>query len=207
MQTLAAASPFQRSLERGLSTTVMARGRAEQGLCPVPAPSLSARALSRTRGPGELLLGRARRRCLQGPARLSLTLEIASSPAWGERAPHPSPPGAWLGLLPVADGDFQEGREKSTPLKSVCMSERRTWKLKKNQEMLWVNVKGGFPDGFLVKNSPAMQETQIWSPGEGKDSPLQYSCLENPMDRGAQWATVHEVAKSWTRLSDWTKTM
>ena len=34
--------------------------------------------------------------------------------------------------------------------------------------------------------------------------PLQYSCLENPMDRGAWWATVHGVAKSWTRLSDLT---
>ena len=36
--------------------------------------------------------------------------------------------------------------------------------------------------------------------GEGNGNPLQYSCLENPMDRGAWWATVHEVAKSWTRL-------
>ena len=36
------------------------------------------------------------------------------------------------------------------------------------------------------------------SPGEGNDNPLQYSCLENPMDRGAWWATVHVVAKSWT---------
>ena len=34
------------------------------------------------------------------------------------------------------------------------------------------------------------------SPGEGNGSPLQYSCLENPMDRGTWWATVHEVAKS-----------
>ena len=32
-------------------------------------------------------------------------------------------------------------------------------------------------------------------PGEGNGSPLEYSCLENPMDRGAWWATVHEVAK------------
>ena len=38
--------------------------------------------------------------------------------------------------------------------------------------------------------------------GEGNDNPLQYSCLENSMDRGASWATVHGVAKSWTRLSD-----
>ena len=44
------------------------------------------------------------------------------------------------------------------------------------------------------------------SPGEGNGNPLQYSCLENPMDRGAWWATVHGVAKSWTRLSDFTFT-
>ena len=36
------------------------------------------------------------------------------------------------------------------------------------------------------------------SPGEGNGNPLQYSCLENPMDREAWWSTVHWVAKSWT---------
>ena len=40
------------------------------------------------------------------------------------------------------------------------------------------------------------------STGEGHDNPLQYSCLENPMDRGAWWATVHGVTKRWTGLSD-----
>ena len=43
-------------------------------------------------------------------------------------------------------------------------------------------------------------------PGEGNGNPLQYSCLENPMDGGAWWATVHGVAKSQTRLSDFTFT-
>ena len=38
--------------------------------------------------------------------------------------------------------------------------------------------------------------------GEGNGTPLQDSCLENPMDGGAWWAVVHEVAKSRTRLSD-----
>ena len=42
--------------------------------------------------------------------------------------------------------------------------------------------------------------------GEGNGNPLQYSCLENPMDGGAWWATVHGVAKSQTRLSDFTFT-
>ena len=43
-------------------------------------------------------------------------------------------------------------------------------------------------------------------PGEGNGDPLQYYCLENPTDGGAWWATVHGVAKSWTRLSDLTFT-
>ena len=42
--------------------------------------------------------------------------------------------------------------------------------------------------------------------GEGNGNPLQYSCLENPMDGGAWWAAVHGVAKNRTRLSDFTFT-
>ena len=45
------------------------------------------------------------------------------------------------------------------------------------------------------------------SPGEGNSNPLQYSCLENPMDGGAWQATVHGVAKSWTQLSNFTTTI
>ena len=55
------------------------------------------------------------------------------------------------------------------------------------------------------KNPPAMQETWIQlgrSAGGGQGNPLQYSCLENPMDRGVWRATVHGVTKSLTRLSD-----
>ena len=40
------------------------------------------------------------------------------------------------------------------------------------------------------------------SPGEGNGNPIQYSCVENPTDRGAWWATVHGVKKSWTRLNN-----
>ena len=46
----------------------------------------------------------------------------------------------------------------------------------------------------------------LYSIGEGNGTPLQYSCLENPMDGGAWWAAVHGVAKSPTRLSDFTFT-
>ena len=57
----------------------------------------------------------------------------------------------------------------------------------------------GFPGGSEVKASAcsAGDPGSIpgeGSPGEGNGNPLQYSCLENPMDRGAWWATVHRVA-------------
>ena len=68
----------------------------------------------------------------------------------------------------------------------------------------------GFPGGSEVKAS-ACNAGDLGSipgsgrsPGEGNGNPLQYSCLENPMDGGAWWATVHGVAKSRTRLSDYT---
>ena len=62
----------------------------------------------------------------------------------------------------------------------------------------------------VVKNLPTMRETWVLipflgtSPGEGNGNPLQYSCLENPMDRGAWWAEVHKVASSQTGLGDFT---
>ena len=57
----------------------------------------------------------------------------------------------------------------------------------------------GFAGGSLVKNLPANAGGMVSipgsgrSPGEGNGNPLQYSCLRNPMDRGAWWATVHGV--------------
>ena len=59
----------------------------------------------------------------------------------------------------------------------------------------------------LVKNPPAVDPGSIAgssgrSLGEGHGNPLQFCCLENPIDRGSWWATVHGVTKSRTRLSD-----
>ena len=64
----------------------------------------------------------------------------------------------------------------------------------------------GFPGGssFEVKNLPAGDLGSITglgrSFGEGNDYPLQYSCLENPMVRGAWWAIVHGIVKTWKQL-------
>ena len=69
----------------------------------------------------------------------------------------------------------------------------------------------GFPGGSDSKESACNAGDQGSIPGsgkspeEGKSNPLQYCCVENPMDGGA-WATVHGVAKSRTRLSDFTFT-
>ena len=68
----------------------------------------------------------------------------------------------------------------------------------------------GFPSGLMEKNLPtnagdAGDANPIPElgrpPGERNGTSLQYSCLQKSMDRGAQQATVHGVAKSWTRLS------
>ena len=58
----------------------------------------------------------------------------------------------------------------------------------------------GFPGGSVIKNPPANADENLIpgsgrSPEEEKGNPLQYSCLGNPMDRGAWQATVHGVAK------------
>ena len=67
----------------------------------------------------------------------------------------------------------------------------------------------GFPGGSDGKESacdaadPGSIPGSGWSPGGGHGNPLQYSCLEKPMDRGAWRAAVHGVKKSRTRLSNW----
>ena len=77
--------------------------------------------------------------------------------------------------------------------------------------MFKYNILLGFPDGTEVKNllanaGDAIDTSSILgsgrSPGEGSDNPLQYSCLGNPMNRGAWQATVHGFANSRTRLTD-----
>ena len=90
----------------------------------------------------------------------------------------------------------EPGGEQSTGLQRVGHNERlHSLHLQKQQ---------GFPGGSVVKYLPASAGDQRdldlipgsgRSPGVGNDNLLQYSCRENPTDRGAQWATVHGVAK------------
>ena len=73
----------------------------------------------------------------------------------------------------------------------------------------------GFPGGSVVKNLPANSKNTEDTgsnpglerpPGGGNSNPLQYSCLENPVDRGVWQATVCGVTKRRTQLSDWART-
>ena len=97
-------------------------------------------------------------------------------------------------------------------LKSICLFKCEHWK----HTLIWKfhvgfncikyrNLGAGGRKKFnwpvLSLNSGLIPGSQK-SPGGRNGNPLQYSCLESPMDRGAWWVTVHGVAKSWTRLSD-----
>ena len=74
----------------------------------------------------------------------------------------------------------------------------------------YINILLSFPGGSEVKNplANAGDEGSIPGlgrfPGGGYGNPLQYSCLQNPMDREAWWAIVNRVANSWTQLSEHT---
>ena len=114
---------------------------------------------------------------------------------------HPEPVGAKR-----RDGDYlastaryfywkeiASNKVQQSAYKAVVLYNKHTLKAYK----VLANTKVGFPSGCVdVGSIPGSGR----SPGEGNGNPLQYSCLENPMDRGAWWATVHRVAKSWTQL-------
>ena len=84
-------------------------------------------------------------------------------------------------------------------------------KKKKKNFMYWnCNRSMGFPRGSVVKKSPANARATgdaslipglARFPGRRNGNPPQYSCQDNPMDRGAWWATVDGVAKRWTWLN------
>ena len=90
---------------------------------------------------------------------------------------------------------------------SSSIYNSKTWAQPKCPSMdNWFQKIKGFPVVKTVKRLLAMRETWVRSlgredsPGKGNGNPLQYSCLENPKDRGAWWAAVYRVAQSQTRL-------
>ena len=92
------------------------------------------------------------------------------------------------------------GREKVN-LRKLLWEKKFGDKIERSKQGAWASLVAQ-----MVKNLPAMQEMWVWSlggedsPGKRDDNPLQHSCLENPMDRGAWWAIVLRITKSQTRL-------
>ena len=105
------------------------------------------------------------------------------------------------------------GRKKTSHLLTdklyVHVLKRKHWK---SYVCISVSIRMGFPSWLSGKESAYNADDVGWVPGlgrssgEGNGNPLQYSCLGNPMDRGAWRAAVHGVTKSRTWLSNWTTT-
>ena len=72
--------------------------------------------------------------------------------------------------------------------------------------LLVLDFPGGSDDKVSAYNKAGSIPGSGRSPGDGNGDPLQFPCLENPMDRRAWWAAVHGVAKSWIQLNDFTFT-
>ena len=92
-------------------------------------------------------------------------------------------------------------RREKVNLRKLLWEKKFGDKIERSKQGAWASLVAQ-----MVKNLPAMQEMWVWSLGgedsSGKrdDNPLQHSCLENPMDRGAWWAIVLRITKSQTRL-------
>ena len=90
------------------------------------------------------------------------------------------------------------------PLQYCCLENcmnRGTWRPRVHRiSKSWARLKG------LSMHTHICYTFKYKSPGEGNGTPLQYSCLENPMEGGAWWAAIHGVAKSWTLLNGFTFT-
>ena len=114
------------------------------------------------------------------------------------------------------------GEGNGNPLQCSCLENPRDggawWAAIYGVAQSWTRLKWlssisttlGFPGGSEVKASawnardPGSIPGLGRSPGEGNSAPLQYSCLENPMDGGVWWAAAHRVTKSQTQLSGFT---
>ena len=101
-------------------------------------------------------------------------------------------------------GEIRDGGAWWAATYGVAQSRTRLKRLSSSSSS---KVEGkGFPNSSVGKESacnvgdPGSIPGSGRSPGEGNGYPLQYSCLENPKDRGAWWAAVYGVAQSWTRL-------
>ena len=101
----------------------------------------------------------------------------------------------WQPTLVFLPGESQRGGAWWAAISGVAQSQTRLKRLSSSSSSVHHSLISKF---ILLLNA--------FHFGEGNGTPLQYSCLENPMDGGAWWAAVHGVAKSRTQLNDFTFT-
>ena len=111
---------------------------------------------------------------------------VGSTPVWGAKIPHASGP---------KNPKQKQYQDKFN--KDIKNDHTKKNYLKKYRILIRIlqDLPGGSDNNAGVPGSGR-------SPGEGNGNPLQYSCLENPIDGGTWWATVHGITKSQTQLSD-----
>ena len=113
----------------------------------------------------------------------------------------------WMGGWLDGERERRRGRLTNWTVLRMCgnkVSDNREYTTSVSLRLLV----SGFLGGSVVKNAcnagdPRSIPESGRTPEEGNGYPLQYSCLEKPMDRGAWWATVHRVTESLTWLSSW----
>ena len=100
--------------------------------------------------------------------------------------------------LPDVQAGFRKGRGTRDQIANIRWIMEKAREFQKNIYFCFID----YPKAFdCVDQSGDIRDVDLISglgrsPGEGNGNPLQYSCLKNPMDRGAWWATVHGVTKS-----------
>ena len=115
------------------------------------------------------------------------------------------PPGGWWEGAPQSQGGvihniWGEGRKKRESDKGATKGRQACTRAQESS-VIWLEAGAGLPWWLSSKESTCNVGDQGLIPGagrstgEGNGNPLHYSCLGNPMDRGAWWATVHEVSK------------
>ena len=107
--------------------------------------------------------------------------------------------GSYRGVCELS-GKIQKERKKETLLVSFIFGSPFLWMV---YSLCFLCGSDG-EESVCSAGDPGLILGLGRCPGEGNGNPLQYSCLENSMDRGAWWATVHGITKSQTQLSDYT---
>ena len=111
----------------------------------------------------------------------------------------------WIGSLVGYSPRGRTESEHMTNLRDGTKGIQKELGQRESQQLNFPGGSDGKASAYNVCNLGLIPGSER-SLGEGNDNPLQYSCLENPLDGGAWWAIVHGVAQSRTRLSDFTFT-